>query len=512
MSNSLTQLVPVFNGTNYMVWAPAMKNYLLSQGQWCGAIMKPLPSMIFPQKEVITKGPEGGDDIITLVDDITQTPLNFDDIETWIDNNDKARGNIMLRLHNVIAEKFYHEEHSSSIWEALEKEYGKPGIAAIYQEFTGVMTTTIPDNSDPSFALEKIVSHFTWMSTTKYILPKHLKAMILISKMLPSMTALIQLVCQMDDVAQLNCDKIKKMIIHSWEQKLSNCSARPQQPQAAKKISAIQRSGPPPSFQQQQQQPQQEEGGQNNQNSQRGGWRGGRGGRGGTFRGTCAGKNKQNQQQQAARPIEERAPSPAPSFVFGEIASPLLVPDVPRLVYPNFTNALSLAHRIGIKPTIETVKRLETGERAREEQRMLSRPNKRPRVKRDDEVSLYWSSDDDDEMFLDNSAGPSSWCTKLASPLDATNLFPTGYNTTHATIITASVIPNVENILCCPNVISDFAAKDHMNRVDWILDSGTSLHFTGDMNDFVDYTPLEKNITTNTATSTNTQIIGKERS
>jgi len=48
-----------------------------------------------------------------------------------------------------------------------------------------------------------------------------------------------------------------------------------------------------------------------------------------------------------------------------------------------------------------------------------------------------------------------------------------------------------------------------MNGVDWILDSGASLHFTSDMNDFIDYTPLEKNITANTATSANTQIIGK---
>jgi len=144
-----------------MTWGPAMKNYLLSQGQWRNTIVKPLPERIFPQKEITTKGPEGGDDIVTLVDDLSQTPLNYDDIESWIENNDKARGNIMLRLHNVIAEKFYAEEHASSIWEALEKEYGKPGITAIYQEFTGMMTTVIPDNSDPSFALEKIISHFT---------------------------------------------------------------------------------------------------------------------------------------------------------------------------------------------------------------------------------------------------------------------------------------------------------------------------------------------------------------
>jgi len=246
MSNSLTQLVPVFNGTNYMTWGLAMKNYLLAQGQWRNTIIKPFPKKIYPQKEVLVKDPKGGEDIVTLVDDLSQHHLNYDDIEKWIENNDKARGNIMLWRHNVIAEKFYGEEHASSIWEALEKEYGKPGIAAIYQEFTGAMTTNIPDNSDPSFALEKIISHFTRMATSKCVLPEHLKAMILISKMPPSMTALIQLVCQTDDVNELNCDKIKKMIIHGWEQKLSNRSARPQQPQAAKKISAIQRSGPPP--------------------------------------------------------------------------------------------------------------------------------------------------------------------------------------------------------------------------------------------------------------------------
>ena len=122
------------------------------------------------------------------------------------------------------------------------------------------------------------------------------------------------------------------------------------------------------------------------------------------------------------------------------------------------------------------MKKLEIVERAKEEQRLLSRPNKHPRVRHDDEVSLYWSSDDNDvEMFLDNSAGPSSRCTKLASPLDATNLFPIGYNTTHATINSTSVIPSIENILCCPNVISDFVAEDHMNRVDWILLPSTLL-------------------------------------
>jgi len=433
----------------------------------------------------------------------------------------------MLRLHPTIAmtvlnllQKTMEDNtdintmFASLAWEYLEKTYGKPGIAATYKELKATMDIVISGNADPTLAINTILIGFTRMAASKCAVPPHLQAMILVSKLPYQMSALVQSICQTDDIEDLKTDDIKRKGILAWEQRspAQNNNNCPHQPQAAKKISAVQRSGPPPSFQQQQQQPQQEEQGQGNQNSQpqRGGWRGGRGGRGGTFRGTHAGKNKQNQQQQAVRPIDEHAPSPTPSFVFGKIASPLIVPDVPRSVYPNFTNALSLAHCIGVKPTIETVKKLEIVERAKEEQRSLSRPNKRPRVRRDDEVSLYWSSNDNDvEMFLDNSAGPSSRCAEIASPLDATNLFPSGYNTIHATIETTSIVPYVENIICCRNIISDFAAEDHMNRVDWILDSGASLHFTGDMNGFIEYTPLEKNITANTATSADTQIIGK---
>ena len=454
---------------------------------------KPEPDYPYIDVEVpITNSNGKPDTEIRSKPDFMQDPKNQAEINSWDDNNDKARGNIMLRLHSVVAQKYYASEVTLTIWEGITAEYGKPGITAIFQEFTGAMNTSIPRNSDPSLAIEKICSHFMRMATSSCTLPEHLKVMILISKMPPSMTALIQLICQTDDVEKLDVDKIKRMIIMNWEQRLSTRHNNPSyQPQAAKEISAIQCSGPPPSFQQQQQQPQQEEQGQNqgqSQGSQRGGWRGGRGGCGGAYRETRAGKNKQNQQQQAARPIKERAPSPAPSFIFGKIASPLIVnpatiavpADIPCSVYPNFTNALSLAHHLGVKPTTETVKTLEISERAREEQR-LNQPNKHPRVKHDDEVSLGWSSDDDNKMFLANSAGPSSRHVKLASPLDTTNLFSSGYNTTHAMIEITSVVPYIENIICCPNVISNFTAEDHMNRVDWILDSGASLHFTGDI-------------------------------
>ena len=34
MSSQLTNLVPVFDGTNYQQWVAAMQSFLMSQGQW----------------------------------------------------------------------------------------------------------------------------------------------------------------------------------------------------------------------------------------------------------------------------------------------------------------------------------------------------------------------------------------------------------------------------------------------------------------------------------------------
>ena len=154
------------------------------------------------------------------------------------------------------------------------------------------------------------------------------------------------------------------------------------------------------------------------------------------YRGTRAGKNK-NQQEQA-RPIEggehQRPASPTPSFHFGEIAAVLTTPEpfVLRSIYPNFSNALSLAHRLGVKPTTETVETLEVYERAKES---TARPSKCPRVNSEEEVDIYWTSDEEDvDMFLHSSAaGPSSRCALTASPLEATDPSFTGYNTTPAT-------------------------------------------------------------------------------
>ena len=57
--------------------------------------------------------------------------------ETWVENNSKALGYIMLKL----SPSLQHHIKSTAIktWESLEGTYGKPGAAGIFVDFRKVM-------------------------------------------------------------------------------------------------------------------------------------------------------------------------------------------------------------------------------------------------------------------------------------------------------------------------------------------------------------------------------------
>ena len=116
--------------------------------------------------------------------------------------------------------------------------------------------------------------------------------------------------------------------------------------------------------------------------------------------------------------FETAPPSPIlDQFEFGHTAQPIFLPDptpLPRReptsisMYPSFNSALSLAHRLGVTPTTQTVKRLETADMARSQARTQDpRPRKRARVDTEMEVDLEWSDNDEVDHFMEDSAEPS---------------------------------------------------------------------------------------------------------
>ena len=64
MSSALDKMVPVFTGSNWQQWHTAMQAYLRAQGQWF----------------------------------VFSTPHPADEFDSWDKNNEKALGNITLRV------------------------------------------------------------------------------------------------------------------------------------------------------------------------------------------------------------------------------------------------------------------------------------------------------------------------------------------------------------------------------------------------------------------------------
>jgi len=119
------------------------------------------------------------------------------------------------------------------------------------------MDLKIPDNTDPSLQIDRFTAHFGRLSEQNVEIDDHIQAMILLTKLPPSMDFLAHFICQGTKVPDLNVGKIRKSMLLNWEQQSGGKTPHPQQ---AQKISAVKRGPNEPPFQQQQQQQQQQEG------------------------------------------------------------------------------------------------------------------------------------------------------------------------------------------------------------------------------------------------------------
>ncbi|KAJ2983865.1 hypothetical protein NUW54_g10588 [Trametes sanguinea] len=201
MSNSLTTLVPVLDGSNWREWSSRMKAYLMSQGQWY-VIESTLPA-------------EGAANR-----------------ETWVGDNHRAMGNISLRVNASILERLAAKTTAGEMWNDLESRYSQQGVAAVFAEFKAAMNVVIPINSHPGPAMEEMFARFERLSTLDLQLPG-------------AYDMVVQLTSQNTDVKKVDPASIRQAVIRVWEQKSSGRSQQRSQGSGgeAKKLSAIKRKG-----------------------------------------------------------------------------------------------------------------------------------------------------------------------------------------------------------------------------------------------------------------------------
>ena len=547
MSSTLDKFVPILDGTNYRDWAPAMQAYLMSAGQW--KVVK--PNAICPAAIKVKN-----EDNIEIVS-------NQSEINDWEQDAEKAMGNIRLRLTRTIASQYLTEEKPTNLWAKLNDKYGTVGIPTAFIEFKGLMDTVIPNGSDPSPAIDKILSHYTRLTEMKWSIDSDVIAMILLSKAPPSMESVVQMTTMLlkgedgKGKDRPSLDRVAAAMLHSWETNRRQGNKVSQNPQhKANKLSAVKpwnQQGSPQFQQQQQHDPQQQ---QDGQKKNRRGKRGGRKNNQQQLQSATVGEDATPQQQQVQQPTFIPPPQPqfqfqaGPSGFFSRMANsvqPSLPPPPPTKgsTWKTFNKALDLAHSLGVTPTIETLRTLEMPLLEAEEKK-AKRPHKRPRretthveiplshanlearissakgkEKADDEVSLYT---EDEEMASLEPVQTVDPLTVADFEQDARyeDFADFGDNIMSFGVSTLRTIEELTTDVSVQTGVdrnSSFVTINHCGcsssskaecdeTVEWLADSGASMHFTFDKNDFIEYQELVQKIPVSTANSSS-QIVGK---
>ncbi|KAF5358761.1 hypothetical protein D9758_008551 [Tetrapyrgos nigripes] len=155
-SNVLMTTVPVFAGVDFNIWADILLAWLQATGL-SSVLSSDRPS----DAEVSTVSPLSAEDTAAQTEAITAARKKQAD---WDEKNDKAIGSIKLCLSPPVRQKTLGMTTAKAIWVFLKKTYGKPGVSAIYTDFKRATSIIIPNDANPSAAVELIRMHFDRVS------------------------------------------------------------------------------------------------------------------------------------------------------------------------------------------------------------------------------------------------------------------------------------------------------------------------------------------------------------
>ena len=143
---------------------------------------------------------------------------------------------------------------AKEMWEKLVETYGKPGPTMAFVELKKALNVTIPENANPSPAINALVSHFGRLEEMNFTVPNKIQVLILLTRLPSTMDHIIQNANTRDmkDWETVDIASVRPNILLAWEQR-SGKKPQQQQPKAAQKISTVKRgSNDAPAFSEQQ--------------------------------------------------------------------------------------------------------------------------------------------------------------------------------------------------------------------------------------------------------------------
>ena len=553
MSSQLTSLTLVLDGTNYQQWSAAMQSFLMSQGQW-----KCVKTGAIASKVITIEAADGtksfeGEKELEYWNEVTEKALG--NIRLRLHHtiayqyNDEENpailwGSLKTKYGDPGTSQAFIE--FKGIMDTVIPNNGDPSPACdkimAHQARLKNMSFDIPDHVLAMIILSKIPSN---METTAQLM--------MISSKDPSSTKAKE-PNSVIEVIRASWETSTRTSIRTNQQRANKLSAvRPVPNQ------------PPVFQQQQQQQRGDWQQGRGGRGGTRQGKRGGRKNAQQQLQQATVQTQPSPGSSQLPPPPSQWVPAPSPyvpgpspyapgpaesGYFASRISAsrplpPTPIPSSNNSVWSSFSRSVDLAHKLDVPTTTETLKRLEMAELSKTRDTRDPRPRKRakkntPRgeiqglkgsvkgkekVKDDDVVSLDFTEDEGADMIIGRGEeeGPDGLFEDLmddscaleneesnvdgeATDMAGLELFRQVKSTSIGETEINSKLQLDTNIAELCKINKFCCSCSHKCDCDdgtknWLIDSGASNHFTNDMNDFVEYQKLKKQLPVKTANS-----------
>jgi hypothetical protein len=368
MSSQLATLVPVFDGTNYLVWSRVMKAYHQLQGLYGytdGSLTIPISiPAVAASPAVPATSSTPAINAVTAVPAYDPTPA---EILSWKKSNDMAMGAIILRLSPSI-QQLISQATAEELWTHLTDTYDKDSLSTVYKDWKEVQSIRFTSTQHPGPVFEKLDAAYSRLNRvylkgldTLTIQPQ-LQALMMLASLLKEWEEIVTIITSQTLFPDLHPAMIRCVVVDHFETRNSLCCTG--KSLHANKISAIKRKrDQPPCFKKQEECQQQHKPNSNDQQQphrQRG------------QRGSGCGKGKGKQRDTghshvASMAVLTPALSPPTSHTISHLLSNPTTCTVTEESgsswssgsWPSVNKAFTLAERMGITPMTQTVKTLE---------------------------------------------------------------------------------------------------------------------------------------------------------
>jgi len=229
-SSNNASLVPILDGTNYRIWAVAMKALIQSTSMWA-YVMGKVSREYFPDDdaefEKLTQARK--DEIMASINKFKK-------------NDGMVLGQITLRLSPTIQQNHQHCPNSASLWNALKVTYSKSMASTVFKDFKDCLNGRIYTNADPQIYFDKVYGAYACMKAADVAVPPQLQVMIALAALPQKWEMLISIVTGNNPLEDLILSDMHTAVITQFQ---ADSVRHGSKQHNANKISAATQTGVP---------------------------------------------------------------------------------------------------------------------------------------------------------------------------------------------------------------------------------------------------------------------------